>query len=363
MHSEESDLGKIRVAVAGVGNCCSSLVQGIHYHHGSREAEEKPEIAHREFGGYKVDDIEFVAAFDVDTRKVGKDLSEAIFAEPNNAPKFSEVPKTGVKVMKAEVLDGVGQFVSSKIAVDASNPVDVAKELKKSGAEVLINFLPTGAKEASEYYANSSIEGKCGFVNATPTAIASDAAWQSKFEQAGLPLVGDDIMDQLGSTILHKTILRMLATRGVAIDESYQLDIGGGTESLNALERERSDIKRKVKSKSVMSVVPYSFPLVAGSSDYVDFMENARTSYFWIKGKYLANIPFTMDIRLNLFDGPASSSIVLDVIRGVKIAIDRHITGPLVSLGAYGFKMPPKPASPEETNRWVEDFIAGKRDR
>ena len=356
-------MGKIRVAIAGVGNCCSSLVQGVHYHSDTHRHQENPEIAHTELGGYKVDDIEFVAAFDVDARKVGKDLSDAIFAGPNNAPKFSEVPKTDIKVMRGEVFDGIGKYASSKVMIDGSPAVDVAEELRHSRAEALINFLPTGASKASEYYAESCIGGSCCFLNATPAAIASDIEWQNRFERAGLPLAGDDVMDQLGSTILHKTILKTLTTRGVVIDESYQLDIGGGTESLNALERDRSEIKRKVKSTSVMSVVPYSFPLVAGSSDYVDFMENSRTSYFWIKGKYLAGIPFTMDIRLNLFDGPASCSTILDVIRGAKLALDRGISGPLVSVSAYGFKMPPKVTSPQQADVWLQDFVDGRRDR
>jgi len=356
-------LGRIRVAVVGVGNCCSSLVQGVHFYSEAHRTCTKREVAHPELCGYKVDDIEFVAAFDVDGKKVGKDISEAIFVEPNNAPRFSTVSNIGVKVMKGEVLDGVGQYASSKVSLDDSAAEDVKRELERRGTEVLVNFLPTGAVKASEYYAECAIASKCGFLNATPTPIASDADWGRRFENGGVPVAGDDIMDQLGSTVLHKTILNMLVRRGVAIDESYQLDIGGGTESLNALERERSEMKRKVKSQSVLSVVPYSFPLVAGSSDYVDFMENSRTSYFWIKGKYLAGIPFTMDIRLNLFDGPASSSTVLDAIRGLKIALDRGISGPLISVSAYGFKMPPKPATPEEATFWLEDFAAGKRDR
>jgi myo-inositol-1-phosphate synthase len=333
------------------------------YYGDTYRSEGQLEIADIKLGEYKVGDIEFVQAFDVDARKVGRDLSDAIFAEPNNAPKFSNVPEFGVKVLKGEVLDGIGQYASRKVSIHSSDAVDVKKELDNAGADVLVNFLPTGASKASEYYAQSSIEARCGFLNATPAAIASDPSWQRRFQEAGVAVSGDDIMDQLGSTVIHKTLLRMLTRRGVAIDESYQLDIGGGTESLNALERERSEIKRAVKSKSVKSVVPYSFPLVAGSSDYVDFMENSRTSYFWIKGKYFANIPFTMDIRLNIFDGPASTSIVLDAIRGMKIAKDRGLSGPLISVSAYGFKMPPKPTGPEEAAEWLLGFVAGKRDR
>ena len=356
-------MGKIRVAIVGVGNCCSSLVQGARYHATSNKHQKKSAMSNILVGGYGVDDIEFVAALDVDARKVGKDLSEAIFSEPNNAPRFSDAPKTGVKVVKGEVLDGVGVFASSRVSVDDSSPVDAKKVFEQTDADLVVSFLPTGANKASEYYARSAVEAKCGFLNATPAAIASSADWQDKFEKGGVPVAGDDIMDQLGSTILHKTVLGMLVRRGIVIDESYQLDIGGGTESLNALERERAEIKRKVKSQSVMSVVPYSFPLVAGSSDYVDFMENSRTSHFWIKGKYFADIPFTIDIRLNLFDGPASSSTVIDVIRGMKIALDRGVSGPLVSLSAYGFKIPPKPTTPEEASIWMKEFIERKRNR
>ena len=356
-------MGKIRVSIVGVGNCCSSLVQGSRYHASSNKRQERSGMSNILLGGYGVDDIEFVSAFDVDGRKVGKDLSEAIFSEPNNAPKFSDVPKTGVKVVKGEVLDGVGEFASKRVSVDNSSPVDAKKVFEETDADLVVNFLPTGATKASEYYARSAVEAKCGFLNATPATIASSVDWQNRFETAGVPVAGDDIMDQLGSTILHKTVLEMLVRRGIVIDESYQLDIGGGTESLNALERERAEIKRKVKSQSVMSVVPYSFPLVAGSSDYVDFMENSRTSHFWIKGKYFADIPFTIDIRLNLFDGPASSSTVIDVIRGMKIALDRGVSGPLVSLSAYGFKIPPKPTTPEEASIWMKAFIEGNRNR
>jgi myo-inositol-1-phosphate synthase len=355
-------LGKIKVAVAGVGNCCSALVQGVQ-HYSTPKDERGVGILNVEIGGYRVMDIDFVAAFDVDARKVGQDLSKAIFAEPNNTIKFSDVGELGVPVQKAEILDGVGEYVKDRIIVAPAGPVDVSEVLKKIGAEILINFLPTGAVDASRYYAAEAIDASCGYVNATPAKIASVKAWQRRFREAKVALAGDDVMDQIGSTIIHKAVLKTLVERGILIDESYQLDIGGGTESLNALERARAEIKRATKKASVGSVVPYTFPLVAGSSDYVDFMENARTSYFWISGRYFGSAPFAMDIRLNTVEGPACAGIMIDVIRAMKVAIDRGISGPLLSVSAFAFKMPPKMAPPEIAQRWFYEFVSGKRDK
>ncbi len=355
-------MGRIKVAVAGVGNCCSALVQGVHHYLATKD-EKGVGILNVEIGGYRVSDIEFVTAFDVDARKVGQDLSKAIFAEPNNTMKFSDVMELGATVQKAEVLDGVGEYVRDKITVSPTGPVDISEVLKSNDAEILINFLPTGAVKASRYYAVEAMDAGCGYVNATPTKIASVKAWQKRFREAKVTLSGDDVMDQIGSTIIHKAVLKTLIERGILIDESYQLDIGGGTESLNALERTRAEIKRATKKASVGSVVPYPFPLVAGSSDYVDFMENARTSYFWISGKYFGNAPFTMDIRLSTIEGPACAGIMIDVIRAMKVAIDRGISGPLLSVSAFAFKMPPRIAPPEMARRWFYEFVSGKRDR
>jgi myo-inositol-1-phosphate synthase len=355
-------LGRVKVAVIGVGNCCSSLVQGTHYY-SKPGSKEEIGLAHPDLGGYKISDIEFVAAFDVDQRKVGRDISEAIFAEPNNTVKFCDVPKLGVTVQRGELLDGVGEYVKDVIKVDPSKSVDVAQVLKENNAEILVNLLPAGALKASKWYAERALEAGCGFINATPARIASVKAWQVKFSKSRLPVAGDDVMDQIGSTILHKTIFKMLVDRAVTIDESYQLDIGGGTESLNALERDRGEIKRRIKKLSVSSVVPYMFPLVAGSSDYVDFMENTRTSYFWIKGRYFGGAPFTMDVKLNLIEGPAAGGVLLDAIRAMKIALDRGIYGPLISISAYAFKFPPKFAPPHLAQLWLKEFIAGKRNR
>ena len=355
-------MGKIKVAVAGVGNCCSALVQGVK-HYSTPKDEKDVSVLNVEIGGYRVSDIEFVAAFDVDARKVGQDLSRAIFAEPNNTIKFSDVGELGVTVQKAEILDGVGEYVKDRITVSPADPVDISEVLKNAGAEILINFLPTGALNASRYYAVEAMDSGCGYANATPAKIASVKAWQKRFRDAKVTLAGDDVMDQIGSTIIHKAVLKTLVERGIIIDESYQLDIGGGTESLNALERTRAEIKRATKKASVESVVPYSFPLVAGSSDYVDFMENARTSYFWISGRYFGSAPFTMDMRLNTVEGPACAAIMIDVIRAMKVALDRGISGPLLSISAFAFKMPPKTAPPEIAQKWFHEFVSGKRDR
>ena len=355
-------MGKIKVAVAGVGNCCSALVQGVQ-HYSAPENVRGVGILNVEIGGYKISDIEFVAAFDVDARKVGHDLAKAIFAEPNNTIKFYDVSELGVPVRKAEILDGVGEYVKDRIVVSTASSVDVSEVLKNAGAEIMISFLPTGAVKASKYYALNALDAGCGYVNATPAKIASVKAWQKRFRDAKVALAGDDVMDQIGSTIIHKAVLNTLVERGILIDESYQLDVGGGTESLNALERTRAEIKRAAKKASVGSVVPYSFPLVAGSSDYVEFMENARTSYFWISGRYFGSAPFTMDIRLNTIEGPASAGVMMDVIRAMKVAVDRGISGPLLSVSAFAFKTPPKMAPPEIAQRWFCEFVSGKRDK
>jgi len=353
---------KIKVALIGVGNCASATVQGV-YHYRKTEKEEKAiGLRHLLLGGYHPRDIEFVSAFDIDARKVGKDLSEAIFSTPNNTMKFAEVPQLNVPILKGPVLDGVGEFLRSVVKIDDAREVEVAEELKESGAEIAINLLPSGAIKASRRYAEEAIKAKCAFVNATPAFIASDAMWGRRFKEAGLPVVGDDLVDQVGATILHKTLLKTLADRGVRVSETYQLDVGGGTESLDTLERAR-DVKRSVKTKSVEAALPYKASVIAGSTDYVDFLENRRDSYFWIQGLYFGGAPMRLDIRLNTIDAPNAGSILYDVIRAVKIALDRGIAGPLPSLSAYAFKHPPKLQSPEIAEQHFQEFIRGKRER
>lgn len=350
---------RIRVAVAGVGNCCSALVQGVYRLRG-RGSGAKVGILHPRIGGYGPGDIEFVAAFDVDARKVGKDLSQAILAQPNNTLRIHRVPETGVRVQKAEVLDGVGEYLKDEITIDDAPPANVSQVLEQSKAEILLNLLPTGADAASRHFASAALASGCAFINATPAKIASSARWQLGFRRARLPLVGDDLVDQIGATAVHKSIFKMLVDRGLTIDESYQLDIGGGTESLNALDKKRYEVKREIKRASVASVVPYRFPLVAGTSDYVDFMGNSRTSYFWIRGRYFGDAPFSMDITLNIVDGPAGAGTLIDVIRCMKVAVERGLGGAIPSISAYAFKSPPKQAPPDVAARWLEEFIARK---
>lgn len=336
---------EIRVALAGVGNCTSSLVQGVEYY---RQNKTILGLSSPKIGPFKVTDIKFVAAFDIDKRKVGKDLSEAIFEEPNNTRKIVTPRKLGVRVQMAQPLDGVSPVAGEKIQVSDLKPSNDVSVLKDSEPDILVNVTPTGASRASEMYAQAALEADCAFVNATPARIASNNQWQSKFKKKKAALAGDDIMDQIGSTILHRNVLALLADRGLRIGETYQLDIGGGTESQLSLDKKRYEIKRNIKTAAVAAAVPYKFPIVAGSSDFVDFMENRRTSYFSIKGEYFAGTDFTLDMRMSLEDGPACAGILADVIRMVKLAKDGGEGGPLDAVSAYGFKAPPK-RIPEQT--------------
>jgi myo-inositol-1-phosphate synthase len=355
-------MSKIKVALIGVGNCASALVQGVYHYRNIEKEEDAVGLRHLSLGGYYPRDVEFVSAFDVETRKVGKDLSETIFSPPNNTLKFADVPSLDVPVLKGPVLDGVGKFLKNVVKIDTSPDADVAQKLRESGAEIVVNLLPSGATEASRWYAEEALKAGCAFVNAAPAFIASDAAWAKRFEKAGLPIVGDDLIDQVGATILHKVLLKTLVDRGVRVTETYQLDVGGGTESLNTLERAR-EAKRIVKTRSVETALPYKASVVAGSTDYVDFLENRRDSYFWVKGFYFGGVPMQLDIRLNTVDAPNAGSVMLDVIRGTRIALDRRVAGSLLSISAYAFKHPPQMLPLETAEKWFEEFIQGKRQR
>jgi len=355
-------MSKIRVALAGVGNCASALVQGVNYYAKAEKKEQALGLRHLFLGGYHPRDVEFVCAFDVEARKVGKDLSKAIFAQPNNTTKLADVPELGVRVLKGATLDGLGALTKKVIKESAQSEVDVAKELRRSKTEVLVNLLPSGALKATEWYAQRALEADCAFINASPVFIASNTKWTKRFERAGLPVVGDDLADQVGSTAVHKTLLKLLSEQGVRIDETYQLDVGGGTESLDTLDRTR-ELKRTVKTKSVESVLPYKASVVAGSTDYVDFLENRRDSFFWIKGFYFGRVPMLLDLRLSTVDAPNAGSVLLDVIRAVKLALNRKIGGALTSVAAYAFKHPPKMATLETAELQFDEFVTGKRER
>ena len=348
---------KVKVALIGVGNCASAFIQGIQYYSKFKKSQDFVGLRNPVLAGLSPKDIEVVAAFDVDDRKVGKDLSEAIFALPNNAPKVADVPLTGVKVDKGPLLDGLGN--SSKAIVKVSNVTDayVVKVLKHSGTEIMVNLLPSGATQTSQWYAEQALAAGCGFVNATPTFIASDASWAKRFADAKLPLVGDDLIDQVGSTSLHKTLLKLLSDSGVKIVETYQLDVGGGTESVDTQERSR-DAKRSIKTESVAASIPYKAEIVAGSTDYVDFLQNKRDSYFWISGVYFCNAPMKIDLKFQTVDAPNAGSVLFDVVRAMKLALNKKLEGAIEPICAYAFKRPPQMVSLEAAEKEFTKFVA-----
>jgi len=352
-------LSKIKVGLVGVGNCASALVQGIEFYRNVQRAEECIGLRHLYVGKYHPSDIEIVCAFDVSSEKVGKDLSEAIFAEPNNTLRFADVPELGVRVLKGPVLDGVSGYAKDIIKLDSSPEVDVAQSLKEAGAQIVLNLLPSGAREASFRYAEESLRTGCAFINATPTLIASDDSWAERYAEARLPIVGDDLTDQVGATFLHKVLLETLNRRGVKISKTYQLDVGGGTESAETLER-AWEAKRKIKTKSVISVLPYEAEIVAGSMDFVEFLKNSRDSYFWLEGLYFGKVPFQIDIRLSTVDAPNAGSVLFDVIRGVRIALEKGDSGHVLPISAYAFKHPTKILPLLEAEELFEEYIGNK---
>lgn len=354
----------IKVAVAGVGNCCSSLIQGIEYYGPMEDVEFIPGVMHPVLGNYRLKDIEFVAAFDVNKDKVGKDLAQAIHAPPNNTWRISDVKEKGVVVQKAQVLDGVGEQLAQKVPVDPTQkPVDVADALKDSGADMLISYLPVGSAEATRYYAGECLKAGCGFINAIPEFIASTPDWASKFEKANIPIAGDDIKSQVGATIIHRTLADLIIKRGAIIDESYQLNVGGNTDFLNMLESSRLHSKRISKTEAVTSLIPYKVPMRVGPSDYVEFLGDTKVCHIYISGKKFGNAPFKIDLKLQVEDSPDSGGVMIDAIRCVKIALDRGIGGPLESISSYFFKHPPKQFPDSVCFQKVEDFITGKLDR
>ena len=346
---------KIKVALIGVGNCASAFIQGLQYY-GKFEKEDYVGLRNPQLGGLAPRDIQVVAAFDVDDRKVGKDLAEAIFARPNNAPKVTDVPLTNITVHKGPLLDGIGTYTKKMVQISNTPDSNVAEILKETGTEIVVNLLPSGATEASRWYAEQALAAGCAFVNATPNFIASDAAWAKRFEEATLPLAGDDLIDQVGSTTLHKTLLKLLSMNGVRITETYQLDVGGGTESLDTLDRTR-DAKRAIKTQSVASSLSYKAEVVAGSTDYVDFLQNKRDSYFWISGVYFCNAPMQIDLKFSTVDAPNAGSVLFDVVRAMKMALNKKLKGAIVPVCAYAFKRPPQMLPLENAEEMFKRFI------
>ncbi|HME18816.1 MAG TPA: inositol-3-phosphate synthase, partial [Nitrososphaerales archaeon] len=306
---------------------------------------------------------EFVAAFDVSARKVGKDLSQAILQAPNNTVKIFDVPSMGVSVKKGPLLDGLGKYLKDVVPVSSQKEVDVVEELERTGAEILVNYLPVGSTNASHTYAEAAIEAGAAFINAIPVFIASDSVWAARFAKAKLPCAGDDVMSQVGATVLHKTLVKMAIDRGVKVDETYQLNIGGDTDFLNMLEESRLKDKRESKTSAVRAMSPYEVPTRIGPSDYVPFLENDKVCYIWLKGKYFGGTVVKMDVKLRVIDAYDSGGVMVDAIRGTRIALDRGVSGQLTSLSAFCFKHPPTQMPYPEAKAAFEAFTAGKRER
>jgi myo-inositol-1-phosphate synthase len=356
----------IRVALVGVGNSASALVQGVHYYRNAKEDETVPGLMHVNFGGYHVRDVKFVAAFEVNRNKIGKDLSQAIFTEPNCCAKFADVPPSGVKVSPAPVLDGAAPHMKKTFCVYEEGevkPADVVDVLKKSKAEVLVNYLPVGSREAARFYAQAALDAGCAFVNCMPEFIASDFGWAKKFEERGLPIAGDDIKSQVGATILHRNLARLCVDRGVIIDETYQLNLGGDTDFENMTVEERLKTKRISKTEAVTSMVPYDLPTRIGPSDYVPFLGNKKICYLWLKGRKFGDRPLMISVKLEVEDSPNSAGVVIDIIRAVKMALDRKIAGQLLSISSYAFKHPPIQVPDPIAKQSVEEYIQGLRQR
>ena len=353
---------KIKVPIVGVGNCASAIVQGVHYYK-DKEANDSIGLTSYELGGYEPGDIEFVSAFDVDKNKVGEDLSQAIFRPPNNTHKITDVPHIGVNIQKGSVLDGIGKYVTQTVKIDNEQPKNIAKSIQDSGAEIVLNYLPVGSTAATKFYAEQSLRAGAAFINAMPVFIASDSYWQKKFTDAKLPVAGDDVMSQLGATVLHKTLVKLCVDRGVKVDETYQLNIGGDTDFLNMQEESRLADKRVSKTSAVKAMTPYEVPTRIGPSDFVKFLDNDKVCYIYLKGKYFGNTPVLIDVKLHVVDAFNSAGVMIDAIRGTKMALERGISGPLESISAYCFKHPPIQMSYNDAKQAFLKFVDGKNER
>ena len=357
---------EIRTALIGVGNSASALIQGTQYYKDAKENTTVPGLMHVNFGGYHIRDLKFVAAFEVNKEKIGKDLSEAIFTKPNCVEKIADVPHLDVEVSPAPIMDGVANHMREVFNVydeKTEGHADVVKVLKDSKVEVLVNYLPVGSREATRFYAQAAIDAGCAFVNCMPEFIGSNEGWSKKFEAAGLPVAGDDIKSQVGATILHRNLVRLCLDRGVIVDETYQLNLGGDTDFLNMTVEERLKTKRISKTEAVTSLVPYDLPTRIGPSDYVHFLGNKKICYITLKGRKFGDRPININVKLEVEDSPNSAGVVIDLIRAVKLALDRKIKGALISVSSYAFKHPPIQIPDPTAKQWVEDYIEGKRER
>lgn len=352
----------IRVAIVGVGNCASSLVQGAHYYREADPAETVPGLMHVRFGEYHVSDVHFVAAFDVDAKKVGLDLSEAILASENNTIKLAEVPQSGVLVQRGPTLDGLGKYYRETIEESAQSPVDVAAALREAEVDVVVCYLPVGSEAAAKHYAQAAIDAGCAFVNALPVFIAGTKEWADKFTEAGLPIVGDDIKSQLGATITHRVMAKLFEDRGVILDRTYQLNVGGNMDFKNMLERDRLESKKISKTQAVTSNTSADLSerdVHIGPSDYVAWLDDRKWAFVRLEGRNFGDAPVSLEYKLEVWDSPNSAGVIIDAIRAAKIGLDRGIGGPLLAPSAYFMKSPPEQQADDLARQAVEDFIKG----
>jgi len=359
-------MGSVRVAIVGVGNCAASLVQGVHYYADADPDARVPGLMHVQFGPYHVRDIEFVAAFDVDAKKVGRDLSEAIVASENNTIKICDVPPLDVTVQRGHTYDGLGDYYREIITESDDEPVDVVATLRAARAEVLVCYLPVGSEDAARFYAQCAIDAGVGFVNALPVFIASTPEWAQKFTDAGLPIVGDDIKSQVGATITHRVMAKLFEDRGVELLRTYQLNFGGNMDFMNMLERKRLQSKKISKTQSVTSQIPHEMAKAdvhIGPSDYVPWLDDRKWAYVRLEGKAFGDTPLNLEYKLEVWDSPNSAGVIIDAVRAAKIAMDRGIAGPLLSASSYFMKSPPVQYSDDEAYEAVEAFIAGTIER
>jgi myo-inositol-1-phosphate synthase len=353
---------KVRVAIVGVGNCASALVQGLEFYKDASAAEEVPGLMHVNLGPYHVSDVEIVTAFDVDGKKVGRDVAEAIFTEPNNTIRFADVPPLGVDVLRGPTLDGLGQYYRQTIVESTEDPVDVARELRGHGAQVVVSYLPVGSEVAAKHYAQAALEAGCGFVNCMPVFIASDREWARRFADAGLPIVGDDIKSQVGATIVHRILAKLFEDRGVKLERTSQLNFGGNMDFMNMLETERLTSKKISKTQSVQSQLRENLSkenIHIGPSDYVPWLQDRKWAHIRLEGTEFGNVPLTIELKLEVWDSPNSAGIVIDGIRCARLAMDRGVSGPLIGPSAYFMKSPPVQFSDDAARDMVEQFILG----
>jgi inositol 1-phosphate synthase len=353
----------VRVAIVGVGNCASSLVQGLEFYKDAADDVRVPGLMHVRFGDYHISDVEVVAAFDVDAKKVGVDVSEAIFASENNTIKFAEVPPLGVTVQRGPTLDGLGEYYREIISESDDPAVDVVAALREARADVLVSYLPVGSEQADRFYAQCAIDAKVAFVNALPVFIASDPVWAAKFTEAGVPIVGDDIKSQVGATITHRVMAKLFEDRGVELLHTYQLNVGGNMDFMNMLERNRLESKKISKTQSVTSQIPHEMAKAdvhIGPSDHVPWLTDRKFAFVRLEGKTFGDVPLNLEYKLEVWDSPNSAGVIIDAVRAAKIAKDRGIGGPIISASSYFMKSPPEQFGDDVCHDLVEKFIAGE---